>query len=123
MNFDFLNEISKTIENVKENINLSKFVGGDIVSENELELAQKLNAIEEFSIDRFEDDIAILENRITGEKKDIEKSKLPNEVKEGSIVKCINGKYIYDEELRKHKTRNEWFMGIVNLWGAKDEEN
>ena len=32
MNFDFLNEISKTIENVKENINLSKFVGGDIVS-------------------------------------------------------------------------------------------
>ena len=63
MNFDFLNEISKTIENVKENINLSKFVGGDIVSENELELAQKLNAIEEFSIDRFEDDIAILENK------------------------------------------------------------
>lgn len=103
MNFDFLNEISKTIENVKENINLSKFVGGDIVSENELELAQKLNAIEEFSIDRFEDDIAILENRITGEKKDIEKSKLPNEVKEGSIVKCINGKYIYDEELTKQE--------------------
>ena len=42
MNFDILNEISKTIENVKENINLSKIIGGDIVSENELELAQKL---------------------------------------------------------------------------------
>ena len=35
--------------------------------------------------------------------KDIEKSKLPNEVKEGSIVKCINGKYIYDEELTKQE--------------------
>ena len=103
MNFDILNEISKTIENVKENINLSKIIGGDIVSENELELAQKLNAIEEFSIDRFENDIAILENRVTGEKKDIEKSKLPSRVKEGRIVKCINGKYIYDEELTKQE--------------------
>ena len=115
MNFDILNEISKTIESVKENINLSKFIGGDIVNENELELAQKLNAIEEFSIDRFEDDIAILENRITGEKKDIEKSKLPNEVKEGSIVKCINGKYIYDEELTK-QVQESIEQEMNNLW-------
>ena len=74
-----------------------------------------MNAIEEFSIDRFEDDIAILENRITGEKKDIEKSKLPNEVKEGSIVKCINGKYIYDEELTK-KEQESIKQEMNDLW-------
>lgn len=115
MNFDILNEISKTIENVKENINLSKIIGGDIVSENELELAQKLNAIEEFSIDRFENDIAILENRVTGEKKDIEKSKLPSRVKEGSVLKCINGKYIYDEELTKQE-QESIKQQMDNLW-------
>ena len=43
-----INEISKTIENNK-NIN-----SGNGINEDEIELAQKLDAIEEFTVDRFE---------------------------------------------------------------------
>ena len=65
--FENLGEaIKETIENTVEKaseINISK--GSNIKSE-EIELAQKLDAVEEFSIDRFEGDIAVLENRKTG---------------------------------------------------------
>ena len=71
--FENLGEaIKETIENTVEKaseINISK--GSNIKSE-EIELAQKLDAVEEFSIDRFEGDIAVLENRKTGKIEEIE---------------------------------------------------
>jgi len=99
MNFNFLEElgksIKKTIGKQTENVNLKNIEG---IDENELALAQKLEAIEEYTIDRFEEDKVVLEDRKTGEIKSIEKVKIPKESKEGDILKCINGKFFVDKE-------------------------
>ena len=101
MNFNFLERIQeaakKTIEENKiklENVN---------ISQEEIDLAQKLDAIEEFSIDRFEGDIAVLENRKTGKTIEIERNKLPENSKEGDILKKINGKYSLEAERTKEE--------------------
>ena len=103
MNSNFLenleNSIQKTIQNNinKKTINIEEIKKKEITNE-EIELAQKLDAIQEFSIDRFEGNIAVIENKETGETMNIEKEKIPNECKEGDIIKCINGKFFFDEE-------------------------
>ena len=53
---------------------------------------------EELVIDRFEGNIAICENRKTGEIKEILKEELDEELKEGNIIKYENGKYVLDKE-------------------------
>jgi len=96
--FENLGEaIEKTIESNLEKRKTNSNIKGSNLSENEIELAQKLNAIEEFTIDRFEENIAVLENRKTGEIMNISKDSLPQEVKTGDILKKINGKYFIDD--------------------------
>ena len=101
MTFNFLEKLQevakKTIEQTKMNLENTE------ISEEEIELARKLNAMQEFSVDRLEGNIVVLENRENGEKIEIEKNKLPSNLKEGDILKCVNGKY----SLEKEKTQNE----------------
>ena len=80
MNINFIEELGKAIEKT-----LSK--------------PQNINGIEnveEYTIDRFEEDMVVIENRKTGKMKNIEKEKISPECKEGDIIKCINGKYFLD---------------------------
>lgn len=93
---EILENISKTIDNEKT---IDKSGG---LTKEEIELAQKLDAIEEFTLDRMEGNIAILEDRKTGKIIEIEKDKLPKETKEGDILDKINGKFI----LNIDKTNN-----------------
>lgn len=97
--FENLGEaIEKTLEaNIEKSKNNTTIKASNL-SENEIELAQKLDAIEEFTLDRFEDNIAVLENRKTGEITNINREDLPQEVKTGDILKKINGKYFINEE-------------------------
>ena len=76
-------------------------LNNDKISQDEIELAQKLDAIEIFTVDRIEEGIVVLENRTTQEITNISISELPNEIKTGDIVKKINGKYFIDEEETK----------------------
>lgn len=62
------------------------------------ELKNKLEKTTFFSIDRFEDDFAICENKTTGEMVNIKKSLLPESSKEGDILKFENGVYIIDKD-------------------------
>ena len=114
--FENLGEaIKETIENTVEKaseINISK--GSNIKSE-EIELAQKLDAVEEFSIDRFEGDIAVLENRKTGKIEEIEKNKLPNGIKEGDILQKINGKYNIDK-VKTQEVKNNIKDKMNKIW-------
>lgn len=118
MNLNFFEKlgesISKTIEkeNEKKEISNIKKQG---ISIEEVELAQKLDAIEEYIIDRFEEHKVVLEDRKTGEMKNITKNKMPEECKEGDIIKCINGKYYLDREETK-KVENEIQDKYKNLW-------
>lgn len=65
-----------------------------------------------YSIDRFEENFAVCENLQTGEIVNIEKSNLPENAKEGSIVKYENGNYTLDNELTKEK--QETIKNMVN---------
>ena len=91
MNLEFFENFIKHNEN-KETIN------NKITDNPEEELAQKLNAIEIYTIDRFEENIAVLQNNKTKEIKNINIEELPEEIKEGTVLKCINGKYFLDKE-------------------------
>lgn len=117
MNLNFFEKVGKEIEekvdlqiDEEEKINNTKNI-----SQEEIELAKKLDAIEEFTIDRFEGDKAILENRQTREMIDELIERLPGNHKEGDILKRINGKYIFDEEKTldvEKKIENK----MKNLW-------
>lgn len=84
-------------QNIENQLNKDKKLGEKSNSE-EIELTKKLGAIEEYSIDRFEGEIAVLENRKTKEIKKVPKNQLPDNMKEGNIIEEINGKYMYNEE-------------------------
>lgn len=101
MNLDFLENLGQAIEKTLSKENESKVKTENIENENitqeEIELAKKLDAIEEFTIDRFEGDIAVLEDRKNGKMLDVNKSEIPNTAVEGDVLKRINGKYIIDK--------------------------
>lgn len=71
-----------------------------------------------FSVDRFEGDFAVCENRKTGEMINIPRESLPENVKEGSILKYENGKYILDIESTK-KEQEEVKNLVDNLFKRK----
>ena len=53
-------------------------------------------------VDRIEGNIAVCEKRATREILEIELSKLPSGIKEGNVVRYINGVYILDIEEQKN---------------------
>lgn len=116
MSFEFLEKMQeiakKTIEE-KEEENLRIENSG--INQTEIELAKKLDAIQEFSIDRLEDDIVVLENRENGNRKNIERNKLPPNIEEGDILKCINGKFSLDKEKTVDET-NRIKNKMNDLW-------
>ena len=115
MNLNFFekleNAVEKTLKKQKEIENIK--VQG--IDNEEIELAQKLDAIEEYVIDRFEENIVVIEDRKTGKMKNIEKNVIPQDCKEGDVLKCINGKYFLDKE-ETNKIEDEIKEKYNNLW-------
>lgn len=61
-----------------------------------------------YAIDQIVEDIVILENITTGEKQEVNKTLLPSEIKEGSIITIKNNQYILnttEEESRKNRLK------------------
>jgi hypothetical protein len=93
--FENLNDrINKTLEKAKK----EKSIKPSNIYEDELNLAKKLNAIEEYTIERFEENIVVLENRENQKMINVGRDKIPEGVKEGDIVRVINGKILKDEK-------------------------
>ena len=89
MELNLLNELNRG----QEEIDINQF---------QRELTNKLEEMEnKFTVDRFEGDIAVLESRDTGEMININKNELPQDAKEGSILKLNNKKYEIDMEEQK----------------------
>ena len=64
-----------------------------------------------YAIDRIENNIAVLENIETGEKKEINIIILPNNIKEGNILILENNKYKIDlteEKLRRKRIEEKF---------------
>ena len=97
--FENLKKLVTNEKNISESETIT--VTNDEISQDEIELAQKLDAIEIFTVDRIEDDVVVLENRTTQEIINIKISELPNNIKSGDILKKINDKYFVDEEATK----------------------
>ena len=93
--FENLNDrINKTLEKAKK----EKSIKPSNIYEDELNLAEKLDAIEEYTIERFEENIVVLENRENQKMINVGRDKIPEGVKEGDIVRVINGKILKDEK-------------------------
>jgi len=93
--FENLNDrINKTLEKAKK----EKSIKPSNIYEDELNLAKKLDAIEEYTIERFEENIIVLENRENQKMINVGRDKIPEGVKEGDIVRVINGKILKDEK-------------------------
>ena len=108
MDLEIFNQIQEKITDMK------KEMSQNTISE-EMELAKKLDAIEEYSVDRFEGEYAVLENRKTNEIKHVKKDMLPENIKEGSILQYVNGKYTYNEE-RTQEEVNRIQDKMNKLW-------
>lgn len=67
---------------------------------NEEELLKNLldKKYEEYTIERFEENIVVLENRENQKMINVGRDKIPEGVKEGDIVRVINGKILKDEK-------------------------
>lgn len=55
-----------------------------------------------FTVDRFENEFAVLENRDTGKMVNISIFKLPNNLKEGDILTVSNGNFILNNQETQH---------------------
>ena len=98
MDLEIFNHIQEKMTDIKNEIKQNN-------TSEEMELAKKLDAIEGYSVDRFEGEYAVLENRKTNETKNVKKDMLPENIREGSILQYVNGKYTYNEELTKEENK------------------
>lgn len=102
--FDFINSIDISLErNVKSYNNsfIDKFINElkhSIAITESLENLNKLQKDTLFTLDRYEGDFAVCENRTTGVMYDIPAFKIDSNVKEGQIMKLENGIYKLDYE-------------------------
>ena len=102
--YEFVNSLDNTLEKNLKSYNNS-FVDNFIDELVEhLHLSDSLEKLKQvpndtlFTLDRFESNYAVCENRTTGEMYDIPKSLIDPLVKEGKIIKFENGKYRMDYE-------------------------
>ena len=91
MNLDLVNNLGKNISSNSSDNFLENFI-------NELKRYLDKNSNPMYTLDRFEGNFAVLENRTTKELTDIPISNIPSNAKEGDILKFSNGSYVVDYE-------------------------
>ena len=89
-----------TSDSIGVNNKLTKEEKGKFVQEFIKQLFQKLEEEKILVVDRFEGNIVVCENRESGEMVNIEEDKLPENIKEGDVLKYKNGQYSIDYEER-----------------------
>ena len=101
MELDLLNNISRGQNEID-------------VTEFQRELTNKLEEMESsFTIDRFEGDVAVLENRDTGEMLNVNKKDIPQDAKEGTILKLNKDKRKNGVTIMAEKKKDE---DKLSLW-------
>lgn len=105
--------------------NLAKSVGKELIQNNQNlvsnfikemeEKLQNMNDIKEYTVDRFEGNIAVCEDRDTKEMLNIKKEDLPSEIKEGSILTYKDGTFSINKE-KEQEVSERISQKMDNLW-------
>ena len=100
---DFLDDLGKEIqENIeKENdINVENSKLESLLNLESDQGARPLSQVEAclLTVDRFEGDMAVLEDRKNNKMINVKREELPSDIKEGDILKMISGKYFIDRD-------------------------
>ena len=94
INLDFFSKKSGTSKETDNSIRDFQKELQDKLDQNNSKLDDNIL----FTLDRFEGDFAICENKTTGEMINIPKELIASSAKAGAILKIENGKYVLDEE-------------------------
>lgn len=87
----------------------------EFLKELEKGLRNMNNEIKEYTIDRFEGDFAVCEDRDTGEMVDFKRDDLPQNAREGSILQYSNGKFELDSK-QEQEVSERIKQKMDNLW-------
>ena len=93
---DLINKLENSTKDILTKEGIEQFI-----KEIEERLKMMENEIKTYTVDRFEGNIAVCEDRDTKEMINIDKDDLPEEIKEGSILEYRNGKFYIDEQSQK----------------------
>ena len=91
----------KTIENIGAHNTLTKDEKNRHIQSFISQIFSRLNKEEIYVIDRCEGKYAVCENRENQKMKNVNIYELPENVKEGDVLKYKNGIYIVDDDLRQ----------------------
>lgn len=94
------NELDETLEVQEERKEEKQELIQNFINEIHEKIEQERSKIV-LVVDRFEGNIAVCEDRDTEEITNIDKSELPEDIREGDVLKFNNNKYEIDEEMRK----------------------
>lgn len=101
----------RTLENeAHSRINIENFM-----KEIESRLNKNMQEEKIYTIDRFEGELAVCEDRETREMINIKRTDLPEDSREGSILKLKNGKFELDLE-EEEKVEKRIKEKMDNLW-------
>lgn len=87
----------------------------EFLKELEKGLRNMNNEIKEYTIDRFEENFAVCEDRDTGEMVNFKRDDLPQNAREGSILKYSNGKFEIDSK-QEQEVSERIKQKMDNLW-------
>ena len=111
MNFNF-SDLIKTVN--KENN--YRNIGEIFIKELEKGIGIMCNnEIKEYTVDRFEEDMAVCEDRETKEIINIKITELPKEIKEGNIIIYKDGKFSCNNE-KEQEVEKRIKEKMDNLW-------
>lgn len=69
-----------------------------------------------YVVDRFEENIAVLENLDNNSRLNISKTFLPSEIKEGDVLEQVNEEWFFNKE-KNEERKNKINDKFNSLWG------
>lgn len=94
---DLINKLEHSKNKILTTDEIQKFI-----KDIEEKIKKMENEVKTYTIDRFEENIAVCEDRSTKEIINIDKKELPNNINEGDIIEYRNGNYYKNEESQKN---------------------
>ena len=114
MNINF-SDLSKTMDKTKEHKNVISMFMEELEKSLEKGIELMDSNIKEYTIDRFEGNIAVCEDRATKEMTNIKIENLPKGIKEGSILTYKNGEFFINKE-KENEIEKRIKEKMNNLW-------